>query len=51
MGKVLTEVRSPKRKLMPDTEDWEQHELTSLRGIAYKAKTKPTCRHCGRVEI
>ncbi len=40
MGKVLTEVRSPKRKLMPDTEDWEQHDLTSLRGIAYKAKTK-----------
>jgi len=38
MGKVLTEVRSPKRKLMPDTEDWEQHELTSLRGIAYKQR-------------
>ena len=39
MGKDLTEVRSPQRKLMPDTEDWERHELTSLRGIAYKALT------------
>ena len=28
-GKDLTEVRSPQRKLMPDTEDWERHELTS----------------------
>jgi len=44
MGKVLTEVRSPQRKLMPDAEDWERHELTSLRGIAYKAKTKPDYR-------
>ena len=25
---------------MPDIEDWERHELTSLRGIAYKAKIK-----------
>ena len=40
MGKDLTEVRSPQRKLMPDTEDWERHEQTSLRGIAYKAKKK-----------
>jgi len=44
MGKDLTEVRSPQRKLMPDAEDWERHELTSLRGIAYKAKTKPDYR-------
>jgi group II intron reverse transcriptase/maturase len=29
---------------MPDAEDWERHELTSLRGIAYKAKTKPDYR-------
>ena len=29
---------------MPNAEDWEQHELTSLRGIAYKAKTKPDYR-------
>ncbi len=36
MGKDLTEVRSLQRKLMPDTDDWERHELTSLRGIAYK---------------
>ena len=44
MGKDLTEVRSPQRKLMPDAEDWERHELTSLRGIAYKAKAKPGYR-------
>ena len=24
---------------MPDTEDWERLELTSLRGIAYKSLT------------
>jgi hypothetical protein len=29
---------------MPDIEDWERHELTSLRGIAYKAKMKPDYR-------
>ena len=40
----MTEVRSPQRKLIPDAEDWERHELTSLRGIAYKAKTKPDYR-------
>jgi len=40
MGKDLTEVRSPQRELIPDTEDWERHEQTFLRGIAYKAKTK-----------
>ncbi|MEJ2613199.1 MAG: hypothetical protein P8179_24895 [Candidatus Thiodiazotropha sp.] len=40
----MTEVCSPQRKLIPDTEDWERHELTSLRGIAYKAKTKPDDR-------
>jgi len=44
MGKVLTEVRSLQRKLIPDTEDWEHYELTSLRGIAYKAKIKPDYR-------
>ena len=44
MGKDLTEVRSPQRKLMPDAEDWERHELTSLRGIAHKAKTQPDYR-------
>jgi len=44
MGKDLTEVRSPQRKLIPDIEDWEQYELTSLRGIAYKAKMKPGYR-------
>ena len=29
---------------MPDAEDWERHELSFLRGIAYKAKTKPDYR-------
>ena len=34
MGKDLTEVRSPQRKLVPDSVGSEQHEPTSLRGIA-----------------
>ncbi len=34
MGKDLTEVRSPQRKLMPDTVGSDQHKPTSLRGIA-----------------
>lgn len=38
MGKDLTEVRSPQRKLMPDRVGPEQHKQTSLRGIADKAK-------------
>jgi RNA-directed DNA polymerase len=38
MGKDLTEVRSPQRKLVPDTVGSEQHKQTSLRGIAEKAK-------------
>jgi len=42
MGKDLTEVRSPQRKLMPDTVGSEQHEPTSLRGIATRAKA---CRY------
>jgi group II intron reverse transcriptase/maturase len=37
-GKDLTEVRSPQRKLVPDTVGLEQYEPTSLRGIAIKAK-------------
>ncbi|MES9857215.1 MAG: reverse transcriptase domain-containing protein [Sedimenticola sp.] len=44
MGKVLTEVRSPQRSLIPDIEDWERHELPFLRGIAYKAKKQPNYR-------
>ena len=40
----MTEVRSPQRQLIPDAEDWERHELTFLRGIAYKAKTKADYR-------
>lgn len=44
MGKAVTEVRSPQRKLLPDIEDWERHELTFLRGIAYKAKREPEYR-------
>ncbi len=38
-GKDLTEVRSPQRKLIPDTVGPDQHEPTSLRGIAKRAKT------------
>ena len=38
MGKDLTEVRSPQRKLVPDNVGLEQYEQTSLRGIAIKAK-------------
>ncbi len=38
MGKDLTEVRSPQRKLAPDTAGPEKCEPTSLRGIATKAK-------------
>lgn len=44
MGKVLTEVRSPQRNLIPDAEDWEHYELPSLRGIARKAKQEPAYR-------
>src|SRR5215813_12402478 len=38
MGKDVTEVRSPHRKLLPDTVGPEAHEPTSLRGIANKAR-------------
>jgi RNA-directed DNA polymerase len=38
-GKDLTEVRSPQRKLMPDTVGLAHHEPTSLRGIALRAQT------------
>ncbi|MDP2630734.1 MAG: reverse transcriptase domain-containing protein [Candidatus Uhrbacteria bacterium] len=38
MGKDLTEVRSPQRKLVPDNVGPEIYEQTSLRGIAIKAK-------------
>ncbi len=44
MGKVLTEVRSPQRTLIPDAEDWEHYELPSLRGIARRAKQEPEHR-------
>jgi retron-type reverse transcriptase len=37
-GKDLTEVRSPQRQLVPDTVGSDKHKLTSLRGIANKAK-------------
>jgi group II intron reverse transcriptase/maturase len=40
MGKDLTEVRSPQRKLVPDKVGLEQYEQTSLRGIATKAKAR-----------
>ncbi len=38
MGKDLTEVRSPQRKLAPDTVGSEERKPTSLWGIANKAK-------------
>ncbi len=38
MGKDLTEVRSPQRKLVPDKVGLEQCEQTSLRGISTKAE-------------
>jgi RNA-directed DNA polymerase len=38
MGKDVTEVRSPHRKLMPDTVGPEKHKPTSLLGIANKAR-------------
>jgi len=44
MGKVLTEVRSTQRNLIPDAEDWEYYELPSLRAIARKAKQHPAYR-------
>ena len=34
MGKGLTEICSPQRKLMPDTVGSDQHKPTSLRRIA-----------------
>jgi len=37
MGKDLTEVRSPQRKLVPDNVGLGEYEQTSLRGIAIKA--------------
>jgi len=38
MGKDVTGVRSPDRKLMPDRAGSELHKPTSLRGIAYTAR-------------
>jgi RNA-directed DNA polymerase len=38
MGKDVTEVRSPQRKLMPDNVGSDNHQPTSLRGIANKAR-------------
>lgn len=38
MGKALTEVRSPQRKLMPDTAGSEKRKQTSLWGIARAAR-------------
>ena len=40
MGKDLTEVRSLQRKLVPGKVGLEEHEQTSLQGIAIKAKAK-----------
>ena len=38
MGKAVTEVRSPQRKLLPDTVGSDHQQPTSLRGRANKAK-------------
>jgi retron-type reverse transcriptase len=38
MGKAVTEVRRPHRKLLPDTVGSEKHKPTSLRGRANKAR-------------
>ena len=40
MGKDLTEVRSPQRKLVPDNVGLGQYEPTSLRGLAIKARAE-----------
>jgi RNA-directed DNA polymerase len=40
MGKDLTEVRSPQRKLVPDTVGPGKDKRTSLRGIANRAKAR-----------
>ena len=40
MGKDLTEVRSPQRKLVPDTVGPDKDKPTSLRGIANRAKAR-----------
>lgn len=44
MGKDLTEVRSPQRKLVPDKVGLGKYEPTSLRGIAIKAGARATHR-------
>ena len=44
MGKDLTEVRSPQRKLAPDSAGSEQRKQTSLRAIADKAKANKQYR-------
>lgn len=43
-GKDLTEVRNPQRKLMPDRVGLDNHEQTSLREIALKARSSKV--HC-----
>jgi retron-type reverse transcriptase len=40
LGKDLTGVRSPQRKLVPDTVGPEQDKPTSLRGIANRARVR-----------
>ena len=40
LGKDLTEVRSPQRKLVPDTVGPDKGKPTSLRGIANRAKAR-----------
>ena len=44
MGKDLTEVRSPQRKLVPDNVGLDKGEPTSLRGIAKRARACKTTR-------
>ena len=40
LGKDSTEVRSPQRKLVPDTDGPDKGKPTSLRGIANRAKAR-----------
>jgi retron-type reverse transcriptase len=54
MGKDLTEVRSPQRKLAPDIVGSEKRKPTSLRGIANKAKADKRHRFrdlCGCLNV
>jgi hypothetical protein len=51
MGKVLTEVRSPQRKLAPDIVGSDHRKPTSLRGIADRTfPVGASCTEAGMTE-